>query len=88
MFGWCWLLYGIADAHTHTWNSCRPDIPLAFIQQELAFDSQEQVLKFLSEQKASFLKANNNEALDARAAYAGLMESSKKYKKIDIKGQL
>ncbi|CAO3617652.1 unnamed protein product [Mucor fragilis] len=69
-------------------KSCRPDIPLAFIQQELAFDSQEQVLKFLSEQKASFLKANNNEALDARAAYAGLMESSKKYKKIDIKGQL
>lgn len=46
------------------------------------------MLKFLSEQKASFLKANNNEALDARAAYAGLMESSKKYKKIDIKGQL
>ncbi|KAL7328853.1 hypothetical protein PS15p_207060 [Mucor circinelloides] len=69
-------------------KSCRPDIPLAFIQQELAFDSIDQVLKFLGEQKANFLKANSSEALDARAAYAGLMESSKKYKKIDIKGQL
>ncbi|KAL9549397.1 hypothetical protein MBANPS3_005219 [Mucor bainieri] len=69
-------------------KSCRPDIPLAFIQKELAFDSQEPLLKFLSEQKANILKANNSEALDAKAAYAGLLESSKKYKKIDIKGQL
>lgn len=73
---------------TYIHHSCRPDIPLAFIQKELAFDSREQLLKFLSEQKANILKANNDEALDARAAYAGLLESSKKYKKIDIKGQL
>lgn len=68
--------------------SCRPDVSLDFIQSELGFDSIEQALKFLGEQKANFLRANNNKALDAKAAYAGLMESSKKYKKIDIKGQL
>ncbi|CEP18177.1 hypothetical protein [Parasitella parasitica] len=69
-------------------KSCRPDIPLEFIQNELAFDSIDQVWKFLTEQQANFLKANDTKALDARAAYAGLTESFKKYKKIDIKGQL
>jgi hypothetical protein len=67
-------------------SSIRPDIPLDFIQNELAFESKQDALKFLSEQKANVFKSN--ELLDARAALAGLTESVKKYKKIDIKGQL
>jgi hypothetical protein len=54
----------------------------------LAFDSEEEFFKFLTEQKANTLKANNDKLLDTRAALIELTESLKKYKKIDIKGQL
>jgi hypothetical protein len=67
--------------------SCRPHLSLDFIQRELAFDSREELLKFLTDQKACILK-DDPSFLDTRAAYVGLVESSKKYKKIDIKGQL
>ncbi|KAI9485882.1 MAG: SAC3/GANP/Nin1/mts3/eIF-3 p25 family-domain-containing protein [Benjaminiella poitrasii] len=70
-------------------KACRPTLPLSFIQNELAFDSEEDVIKFLQEQKANYLQENNgNRSLDAKAAYSALLEGSKKYKKIDIKGQV
>ncbi|KAI8878344.1 SAC3/GANP domain-containing protein [Backusella circina FSU 941] len=68
-------------------KACRPDLSLDFIQHELSFDDPEALLKFLTEQKACILKDNLN-FLDTRAAHLGLVESSRKYKKIDIKGQL
>lgn len=69
-------------------NSCRPDLPLDFIQNELGFDSDDELLKFLIEQKAKMYKAGNSKLLDTRLALVGLTESLKKYKKIDIKGQV
>ncbi|KAI7905121.1 SAC3/GANP/Nin1/mts3/eIF-3 p25 family-domain-containing protein [Cokeromyces recurvatus] len=70
-------------------RACRPTIQLNFIQSELAFDSEEDVIKFLQEQNANYLKeVNGDKYLDAKPAYAALLESSKKYKKIDIKGQV
>lgn len=69
-------------------SRCRPDLPLSFIEKELGFDSREELFKFLADQKAMTLKADSEELLDTRAALTGLTESLKKYKKIDIKGQL
>ncbi|KAI8991990.1 nuclear export factor [Mycotypha africana] len=69
-------------------KACRPDIPFSFIQNELAFDTEEQMLKFLSEQKAKVYSTKGNGYLDCKGALAGLLESQKKFKKIDIKGQL
>lgn len=68
--------------------SCRPDLALDFIQSELGFDSEEEFLKFLGEQKARIFKAGSSKLLDTRLALVGLTESLKKYKKIDIKGQV
>ncbi|RCH79260.1 hypothetical protein CU097_000215, partial [Rhizopus azygosporus] len=66
----------------------RPDLSLEFIQNELAFESREELIKFLKEQNALFLKANNSDFLDVKSAHSSLTESVKKYKKIDIKGQV
>ncbi|ORE09820.1 hypothetical protein BCV72DRAFT_247976 [Rhizopus microsporus var. microsporus] len=66
----------------------RPDLSLDFIQNELAFESREELIKFLKEQNALFLKANNSDFLDVKSALGSLTESVKKYKKIDIKGQV
>lgn len=68
--------------------SYRFDIPLDFLQKELAFESQEELLKFLEGQKAKVFKDEEKKKLDAKAALIGLTESVKKFKKIDIKGQL
>ncbi|KAI7890490.1 SAC3/GANP/Nin1/mts3/eIF-3 p25 family-domain-containing protein [Mucor mucedo] len=69
-------------------KACRPDLALDFIQNELGFDSEDEFLKFLTEQKAKIYKAGNSKLLDTRLALVGLTESLKKYKKIDIKGQV
>ena len=67
---------------------CRPHLPLSFLVKELSFESEQELLKFLTEQGAHILKADDNSFLDTRAALIGLVESLKKYKKIDIKGQV
>lgn len=61
---------------------------MTFITKELGFDTEEELLKFLTEQNAKILKANDSTQLDTRLALVGLTESVKKYKKIDIKGQV
>ncbi|RCI01877.1 hypothetical protein CU098_002141, partial [Rhizopus stolonifer] len=67
-------------------KACRPDIPVSFLQTELGFEDRESAIKFFMDQKV--LKDQDASSLDARAAMLELMESMKKYKKIDIKGQL
>ncbi|KAI9256952.1 SAC3/GANP/Nin1/mts3/eIF-3 p25 family-domain-containing protein [Sporodiniella umbellata] len=69
-------------------KACRPDVSLQFIQNELGLDSREELTKFLTEQKAMFLKSDNPELLDCKAAYGCLTENLKKYKTVDIKGQV
>ncbi|KAI8073756.1 SAC3/GANP/Nin1/mts3/eIF-3 p25 family-domain-containing protein [Thamnidium elegans] len=68
-------------------KACRPDLPLDFIQNELSFETNEELLKFLGQQNAKILKEDGR-LLDTRLALVGLTESLKKYKKIDIKGQV
>ncbi|KAL0080011.1 SAC3/GANP/Nin1/mts3/eIF-3 p25 family-domain-containing protein [Phycomyces blakesleeanus] len=68
-------------------KACRPDLPLSFIQTELAFEDHEQLIKFLMSQNAHHLRPDPN-LLDTKAACLVLLESAKRYKKIDIKGQM
>ncbi|KAI8978915.1 SAC3/GANP/Nin1/mts3/eIF-3 p25 family-domain-containing protein [Pilobolus umbonatus] len=68
-------------------KACRPELPLNYIQEEFAFTSREELNKFLVEQKAFYLR-NKDEYLDTKSVLNGLLESVKKYKKIDIKGQV
>jgi hypothetical protein len=49
---------------------------------------EEELIKFLTEQNAKTLKVDDKSLLDTRSALIGLTESLKKYKKIDIKGQV
>ncbi|OBZ88123.1 THP3 C2A9.11c, partial [Choanephora cucurbitarum] len=67
-------------------KACRPEIPIAFLETELGFESKEQTVKFLVEQKA--LKNPEANCLESKVALIELMEAVKKFKKIDIKGQL
>lgn len=67
--------------------SCRPNLPLDFVQTEMSFETNEDLLKFLGQQNAAILKEDGR-LLDTRLALVGLTESLKKYKKIDIKGQV
>ncbi|KAI7879646.1 hypothetical protein K492DRAFT_237763 [Lichtheimia hyalospora FSU 10163] len=67
----------------------RPSLKLSFITKELAFDNQEQLEKFLKEHKAWHVIGQGKDvALDTKTASANLAESAKRYKKIDIKGQM
>jgi hypothetical protein len=72
--------------------SYRPDIPLDFIQEEMGFESRQELLQFLHDQKADQIKTSasdeSQQSLDARIAVVALLDSVKKYKKIDIKGQV
>ena len=60
---------------------------LEFIQNELAFERQEDLLKFLKSHDASIL-TQDKKSLDTKSASRFFGESSKQFKKIDIKGQL
>lgn len=53
----------------------------------MSFETNEDLLKFLGQQNAAILKEDGR-LLDTRLALVGLTESLKKYKKIDIKGQV
>lgn len=67
----------------------RPSLKLSFITKELAFDNQEQLEKFLKEHKAWHVTGKGEDiALDTKTASNHLAESAKRYKKIDIKGQM
>ncbi|KAJ8657382.1 hypothetical protein O0I10_006937 [Lichtheimia ornata] len=67
----------------------RPSLKLSFIAKELAFDNLEQLEKFLKEHKAWHVTGKGEDvALDTKTASANLAESAKRYKKIDIKGQM
>ncbi|KAG1464914.1 hypothetical protein G6F46_002540 [Rhizopus delemar] len=66
----------------------RTGISLGFIQKELGFELKEDLIKFLTEQKANVIKSDITDFLDTRAALTGLSEGAKKYKKVDIKGQV
>jgi len=46
------------------------------------------LIKFLTKQKANVFKSDITDFLDTRAALTGLSEGAKKYKKVDIKGQV
>ncbi|KAG2220105.1 hypothetical protein INT45_005866 [Circinella minor] len=65
----------------------RPTMSLEFIQNELAFERQEDLLKFLKSHDASIF-TQDKKALDTKLASRFFGESSKQFKKIDIKGQL
>ncbi|KAI7851636.1 SAC3/GANP/Nin1/mts3/eIF-3 p25 family-domain-containing protein [Circinella umbellata] len=65
----------------------RPTMSLEFIQNELAFERQEDLLKFLKSHDASIL-TQDKKSLDTKLASRFFGESSKQFKKIDIKGQL
>ncbi|KAI9308733.1 SAC3/GANP/Nin1/mts3/eIF-3 p25 family-domain-containing protein [Cunninghamella echinulata] len=68
-------------------KSYRPNLSLEFIQNELAFDSLPALLKFL-QSLANVVPEPGMIYLDTKIAIVGLLNSLKKYKKIDIKGQL
>ncbi|KAI9315394.1 SAC3/GANP/Nin1/mts3/eIF-3 p25 family-domain-containing protein [Dichotomocladium elegans] len=63
----------------------RPTLSVDFITNELAFEDRPQLEKFLEEHNASHI---TGDSLNTKLAFANLNESYKKYKKIDIKGQL
>lgn len=80
-------MYPLIELRTKTiFSRCRPEIPIAFLETELGFESKEQTVKFLVEQKA--LKNPEANCLESKVALIELMEAVKKFKKIDIKGQL
>jgi hypothetical protein len=58
----------------------------------MGFESRQELLQFLRDQKANQIKtstsAESQQSLDARTAVLGLLDSVKKYNKIDIKGQV
>ncbi|KAG0746985.1 hypothetical protein G6F16_002738 [Rhizopus arrhizus] len=66
----------------------RTGISLGYIQKELVFELKEDLIKFLTKQKANVFKSDITDFLDTRAALTGLSEGAKKYKKVDIKGQV
>ncbi|KAI8336983.1 SAC3/GANP/Nin1/mts3/eIF-3 p25 family-domain-containing protein [Chlamydoabsidia padenii] len=69
-------------------KSYRPSLAFSFIESELAFETTPALTKFLKEQALIPPAQLNLMTLDTKLATAGLTESLKKYKKIDIKGQL
>ncbi|KAI8099329.1 SAC3/GANP/Nin1/mts3/eIF-3 p25 family-domain-containing protein [Halteromyces radiatus] len=66
----------------------RPNLALSFIMKELAFENSSQMEKFIKEEALIPAAQLTSGFLDTKLATAGLTESMKKYKKIDIKGQL
>ncbi|RUP44757.1 SAC3/GANP/Nin1/mts3/eIF-3 p25 family-domain-containing protein [Jimgerdemannia flammicorona] len=65
----------------------RPNLPLDFVRGELAFGEMEECVKFLSTHKGAYFDPTRT-LLDTKTAYPGLVESGRKYGKIDIKGQI
>ncbi|KAI8147788.1 SAC3/GANP/Nin1/mts3/eIF-3 p25 family-domain-containing protein [Fennellomyces sp. T-0311] len=65
----------------------RPTLSIEFIEGELAFENKQDLFKFLSSHNACIL-TERKDALDTKVASINLAESSKKFNKIDIKGQL
>ncbi|KAI9263177.1 nuclear export factor [Phascolomyces articulosus] len=65
----------------------RPTMQLAFIKDELAFESQHDLVEFLKSHNACIL-TQDKQALDTKAALKSLGESSKQFNKVDIKGQI
>lgn len=68
-------------------------MPLAFIQDELAFDSTEHVITFLMKHGATFYQnpnaADEQKILNCRAAQAPLVQAfEEKYRKATIKGAI
>ncbi|KAI8377999.1 SAC3/GANP/Nin1/mts3/eIF-3 p25 family-domain-containing protein [Radiomyces spectabilis] len=68
-------------------KGCRPNLSLEFVQQELAFDTREDLTKFLKHQSMQDTLTDTG-MLSTKEGFQRLNESIKKYKKIDIKGQL
>ncbi|ORZ25162.1 SAC3/GANP/Nin1/mts3/eIF-3 p25 family-domain-containing protein [Absidia repens] len=69
-------------------KSYRPNLSLDFIEKELAFENRQTFAKFLQEQARMPSSQLTSNVLDTKLATVGLTDSLKKYKKIDIKGQL
>ncbi|KAI9488529.1 SAC3/GANP/Nin1/mts3/eIF-3 p25 family-domain-containing protein [Zychaea mexicana] len=65
----------------------RPTIPLVFLKNELAFENDEDVTKFLKSHHACIL-SHDGEALDTKSASLKFAEGIKQFSKIDIKGQV
>ncbi|CAG8478405.1 13132_t:CDS:10 [Cetraspora pellucida] len=65
----------------------RPTLEMEFIRTELAFNDMEECYQFLSEHNSSdYILADNT--LDTKNAQKSIEASSKKFEKIDIKGQI
>ncbi|CAG8628334.1 3226_t:CDS:2, partial [Racocetra persica] len=65
----------------------RPTLEMEFIRTELAFNDMEECYQFLSEHNSSdYILADNT--LDTKSAQKSIEASSKKFEKIDIKGQI
>ncbi|CAH1762568.1 8603_t:CDS:10 [Entrophospora sp. SA101] len=68
-------------------KSFRPNLDLEFIRSELAFENKEQCIKFLSDHNASQYIISNS-TLETKGAQKPIEEYSKKFEKVDIKGQI
>jgi len=53
------------------WSSIRPDLPLSFIQEELAFNSKDEMLSFLKERNAVLLPDGS---LDCKASQSNFRQ--------------
>ncbi|CAO3677593.1 unnamed protein product [Umbelopsis ramanniana] len=65
----------------------RPTVETGYIIQELALGSLTSLCRLLTEHKANFV-SSDGQSLDTRSALPGLLESSSKHSKVDIKGPL
>jgi hypothetical protein len=60
----------------------RPSLEIDYVQRELAFDSMQDILKFLDKLGAKGIV--DNRTIDTKIALPGLIESAKKFMKVDI----
>lgn len=60
----------------------RPSLEIDFVQRELAFDCMQDILKFLD--KLGTKGIVDNQTIDTKSALPGLIESAKKFMKVDI----